>query len=202
MMNRWNCRPKQKRGKSKRAERSIGFSPLIPAKQVHTGGNPFFISVTDIHTVSFGNTPLYISAAPYPFISNGHSCKGGFSALFQGRLRPFFLYLFFPSFLLPDRDSDIDTSHTPFAGSSSDSIFHDAAYMVVKRYIVLAASTPNSRYTFSPDVLPAHLPERERSCVGGRTGLSCFRVRCGLFRLDFFATAFYLKSPYRFSLQS
>ena len=106
---------------------------------------------------SFGNTPLYISAAPYPFISNGHSCKGGFSALFQGRLRPFFLYLFFPSFLLPDRDSDIDTSHTPFAGSSSDSIFHDAAYMVVKRYIVLAASTPNSRYTFSPDVLPAHL---------------------------------------------
>ncbi|EXY78003.1 hypothetical protein M084_4304 [Bacteroides fragilis str. 3988 T1] len=74
--------------------------------------------------------------------------------------------------------------------------------MVVKRYIVLAASTPNSRYTFSPDVLPAHLPERERSCVGGRTGLSCFRVRCGLFRLDFFATAFYLKSPYRFSLQS
>ena len=39
--------------------------------------------------------PLYISAAPYPFISNGHSCKGGFSALFQGRLRPFFLYLFF-----------------------------------------------------------------------------------------------------------
>lgn len=55
MMNRWNCRPKQKRGKSKRAERSIGFSPLIPAKQVHTGGNPFFISVTDIHTVSFGN---------------------------------------------------------------------------------------------------------------------------------------------------
>ena len=157
---------------------------------------------TDTHTVSFGNTPLYISAAPYPFISNGHSCKGGFSALFQGRLRPFFLYLFFPSFLLPDRDSDIDTSHTPFAGSSSDSIFHDAAYMVVKRYIVLAASTPNSRYTFSPDVLPAHLPERERSCVGGRTGLSCFRVRCGLFRLDFFATAFYLKSPYRFSLQS
>lgn len=48
MMNRWNCRPKQKRGKSKRAERSIGFSPLIPAKQVHTGGNPFFISVTVI----------------------------------------------------------------------------------------------------------------------------------------------------------
>ena len=110
--------------------------------------------------------------------------------MFQGRLRPFFLYLFFPSFLLPDRDSDIDTSHTPFAGSSSDSIFHDAAYMVVKRYIVLAASTPNSRYTFSPDVLPAHLPERERSCVGGRTGLSCFRVRCGLFRLDFFRDRF------------
>lgn len=108
----------------------------------------------------------------------------------------------FPSFLLPDRDSDIDTSHTPFAGSSSDSIFHDAAYMVVKRYIVLAASPPNSRYPFSPDVLPAHLPEWERSCVGGRTGLSCFRTRCGLFRLDFFATAFYLKSPYRFSLQS
>ncbi len=61
-MNRWNCRPKQKRGKSKRAERSIGFSPLIPAKQVHTGGNPFFISVTDIHTVSFGNNLLYLLA--------------------------------------------------------------------------------------------------------------------------------------------
>lgn len=52
----------QKRGKSKRAERSIGFSPLIPAKQVHTGGNPFFISVTDIHTVSFGNNLLYLLA--------------------------------------------------------------------------------------------------------------------------------------------
>lgn len=38
MMNRWNCRPKQKRGKSKRAERSIGFSPLIPAKQVDVVG--------------------------------------------------------------------------------------------------------------------------------------------------------------------
>lgn len=49
-------------GKSKRAERSIGFSPLIPAKQVHTGGNPFFISVTDIHTVSFGNNLLYLLA--------------------------------------------------------------------------------------------------------------------------------------------
>lgn len=60
----------------------------------------------------------------------------------------------------------------------------------------------NRRYPFSPDVLPTHLPEWERSCVGGRTGLSCFRTRCGLFRLDFFATAFYLKSPYRFSLQS
>jgi len=71
-----------------------------------------------------------------------------------------------------------------------------------KRYIVLAASTPNNRYAFLPDVLPAHLPERERSCVSGRTGLSCLRIRCGLFRLDFFATAFYLKSPYRFSLQS
>ena len=46
----------------KRAERSIGFSPLIPAKQVHTGGNPFFISVTDIHTVSFGNNLLYLLA--------------------------------------------------------------------------------------------------------------------------------------------
>lgn len=98
--------------------------------------------------------PFIHFAAPYPFISNGHSCKGGFSALFQGRLRPFFLYLFFPSFLLPDRDSDIDTSHTPFAGSSSDSIFHDAAYMVVKRYIVLAASTQTadtlSRLMFFP----------------------------------------------------
>ena len=62
-----------------------------------------------------------------------------------------------------------------------------------KRYIVLAASTPNNRYAFLPDVLPAHLPERERSCVSGRTGLSCLRIRCGLFRLDFFATAFYLK---------
>lgn len=38
------------------------FSPLIPAKQVHTGGNPFFISVTDIHTVSFGNNLLYLLA--------------------------------------------------------------------------------------------------------------------------------------------
>ena len=62
-----------------------------------------------------------------------------------------------------------------------------------KRYIVLAASTPNNRYAFLPDVLPAHLPERERSCVSGRTGLSCLRIRCGLFRLDFFATAFYCK---------
>ncbi|MDC2719115.1 hypothetical protein, partial [Bacteroides ovatus] len=51
-----------------------------------------------------------------------------------------------------------------------------------KRYIVLAASTPNNRYAFLPDVLPAHLPERERSCVSGRTGLSCLRIRCGLFR--------------------
>lgn len=65
-----------------------------------------------------------------------------------------------------------------------------------KRYIVLAASTPNNRYAFLPDVLPAHLPERERSCVSGRTGLSCLRIRCGLFRLDFFATAFYLKCKY------
>lgn len=53
---------------------------------------------TDTHTVSFGNTPLYISAAPYPFISNGHSCKGGFSALFQGRLRPFSFTSSFPHF--------------------------------------------------------------------------------------------------------
>lgn len=159
----------------------------------------------------FPNRHSYRFLRKYPFIHFG--CAISFyieRPLMQRRLLRFvsrqtsaiFPYLFFPSFLLPDRDSDIDTSHTPFAGSSSDSIFHDAAYMVVKRYIVLAASTPNSRYTFSPDVLPAHLPERERSCVGGRTGLSCFRVRCGLFRLDFFATAFYLKSPYRFSLQS
>lgn len=159
----------------------------------------------------FSNRHSYRFLRKYPFIPFGcaiffyinvHSCKGGFSALFQGRFRPFFLYLFFPSFLLPDRDSDIHTSHTPFAGSLSDRISHDAAYMVVKRYIVLATSTPNSRYPFSPDVLPVHLPEWERSCIGGRTGLSCFRTRYGLFRLDFFATALYLKSPYRFSLQS
>lgn len=43
MMNRWNCRPKQKRGKSKRAERSIGFSPLIPAKQVHRQESLFYL---------------------------------------------------------------------------------------------------------------------------------------------------------------
>ena len=127
-------------------------------KQIR-GCDTLFYFRTDTHTVSFGNTPLYLSAAPYPFISNGHSCKGGFSALFQGRLRPFFLYLFIPSFLLPDRDRDIYTTHAPFGGSLSDSISHDAAYMVVKRHIVLAASTPNSRYSFSPDVLPAHLPE-------------------------------------------
>ena len=203
MMNRWNCRPKQKRGKSKRAERSIGFSPLIPAKQVHTGGNPFFISVTDIHTVSFGNTPLYLSAAPYPFISNGHSCKGGFSALFQGRLRPFFLYLF----LSPHFSCRIETATSIrcihlLSALRLGPLSTMQRTWLYKRYIVLAASPPNSQYPFSPDVLPAHLPEWERSCVGGRTGLSCLRIRCGLFRLDFFATAFYLKSPYRFSLQS
>ena len=131
MMNRWNCRPKQKGGKSKWAERSIGFSPLIPAKQVHTGGNPFFISVTDIRTVSFGNNPLYLWQAisfckRRPFVR-----RGGSSALFQGRLQPFFLFLFFPSFLLPDRDSDINTPHTSFVGSSFGLLFHYAAYMVV-----------------------------------------------------------------------
>ena len=131
MMNRWNCRPKQKRGKSKRAERSIGFSPLIPAKQVHTGGNPFFISVTDIHTVSFGNNLFIPFGRLYPFVENVRSCEGGSSALFQDRLQPFFLFLFFPSFLLPDRDSDINTPHTSFVGSSFGLLFHYAAYMVV-----------------------------------------------------------------------
>ncbi|MFK2810039.1 hypothetical protein ACIXWY_25925, partial [Bacteroides fragilis] len=54
-----------------------------------------------------------------------------------------------------------------------------------KRYIVLAASTPNNRYAFLPDVLPAHLPERERSCAGGRTGISCLRTRCDCFASTF-----------------
>ncbi len=67
----------------------------------------------------------------YPFVENVRSCEGGSSALFQDRLQPFFLFLFFPSFLLPDRDSDINTLHTSFVGSSFGPPFHYAAYMVV-----------------------------------------------------------------------
>ena len=159
----------------------------------------------------FSNRHSYRFLRKYPFIPfgcaiffyiNAHSCKGGFSALFQGSLRPFFLYLFFPHFscrietatsirrtrLLPDL--------CPIVFPTMQRIW------LLNGISFLPLHPPNSRYPFSPDVLPAHLPERERSCVGGRTGLSCFRTRCGLFRLDFFATAFYLKSPYRFSLQS
>lgn len=55
----------------------------------------------------FSNRHSYRFLRKYPFIPfgcaiffyiNAHSCKGGFSALFQGSLRPFFLYLFFPHF--------------------------------------------------------------------------------------------------------
>ena len=66
----------------------------------------------------FSNRHSYRFLRKYPFIPfgcaiffyiNAHSCKGGFSALFQGSLRPFFLYLFFPSFLLPDKGCNTDT---------------------------------------------------------------------------------------------
>ena len=202
MMNRWNCRPKQKRGKSKRAERSIGFSPLIPAKQVHTGGNPFFISVTDIHTVSFGNTPLYLSAAPYSFISMPTHAKAASPLCFKAASGHFSFTSSFPHFSCRiETATSIRCIHLLSALRLGPLSTMQRTWLY-KRYIVLAASTPNNRYAFLPDVLPAHLPERERSCVSGRTGLSCLRIRCGLFRLDFFATAFYLKSPYRFSLQS
>lgn len=79
MMSRWNYRPKQKIGKCKRAERNIGFSPLIPAKQVHRQES-LFISLIDSHTVSYGNNPLYLLAAPSPFISNVHSCENRLAA--------------------------------------------------------------------------------------------------------------------------
>ena len=42
--------------------------------------------------------PFIHFAAPYPFISNGHSCKGGFSALFQADFGHFSFTSSFPHF--------------------------------------------------------------------------------------------------------
>ena len=162
MMNRWNCRPKQKRGKSKWAERSIGFSPLIPAKQVHTGGNPFFISVTDIRTVSFGNTPLYLLATPYPFISNVHSHERYLAALHTRQRPAFFPLPFLHSF---DREQagqpHTDTPYTPIVGSPSVEIHRKSSPMGWSDGIPACAVSilPVNGMFPIPGILPGFMPE-------------------------------------------
>ena len=158
---------------------------------------------------AFGTIPLL---SDYPFVFS-FGCAISFCkrrTLAQSQLVRFagkagfchFPFAFSSLISLPDRDCDTDALHTPFVGSSFDTPFHDAAYKLSEWHI-LSCRFHQKRTARFPDLYSFRSPAGAGNfCVCGRIGLSCPRTRCDLFCLAFFATAFPLKSSYRFSLQS
>ena len=158
----------------------------------------------------FSNRHSYRFLRKYPFIPFGcaifflYQCP-----LMQRRLLRFvsrqppaiFLYLFFPSFLLPDRDSDIHTPHTPVVGSPSVEIHHESSFMGWPDGIpACAVSTLPANGMFSvPDVLPGFMTEQAVLCVVRRTSPSDPKSATSCLASSFFATVFY-RSHHHYSV--
>lgn len=151
--------------------------------------------------ISFKGAPLCVSTTPCPFVSGNRSYGNNFSTLFRNELQPFFLCLFFPSFLLPSESDSVSASRAPFTKSSSSDVFRSTTCVIIGQCVILTTSAPGDQCAFSPSILPTRLPRQRQSYINKQANLSYFQIHYKLFHLSFFTATFCLGSPCHFSLR-
>ena len=125
--------------------------------------SPFYLEplcASDINT--FGTMPflpgypfVFSFGWPYLFVENVHSCKGGSSTLFQGRLQPFFLYLFFPSYLCRRETATPMSRARPLSGIRLENFPRAQCMVGLAAYRILPLS-----FRFRPPCFPARCSSR------------------------------------------